>query len=266
MTTARPLLPLEPGVATRLSGSPFIVMLDVDGTLAPIAPRPEDAGVPPETHRAVANLASRPEVFVALVSGRAAPDAKRMVGVSNVWVLGNHGAESITPSGEEQVDPLVAPYETVMATARTALGPLTASLPGVIVEDKRWTLSVHFRQADQELVPRLRSTVDAVAAQNGLRVHEGKMVFEVRPPVRVDKGTAVMGLADRLGGLDEGASLLFIGDDRTDEDAFRLLRHRVPRAVTIRVADEMAETTAEFLADDPPAVRRFLEFLTVLRQ
>ncbi len=266
MSAARPLLPLEPGVEVRLSGSPFIVMLDVDGTLAPIAPRPEDAGVPPETQRVVASLAARPSVFVALVSGRAAPDARRMVGVSNVWVLGNHGAESITPSGEANVDPLVAPYEVAIAQARATLETLLAPVTGVIVEDKRWTLSVHYRQADQQIVPRLRSTVEGVAVQHGLRVHDGKMVFEVRPPVRVDKGTAVIGLADRLGGLVHGASLLFIGDDRTDEDAFRLLRQRVPHAVTVRVADESAETAAEFLADDPPAVRRFLELVAALRQ
>lgn len=266
MTAARPLLPLEPGVKVRLAGSPFIIMLDVDGTLAPIAPRPEDAGVPPETQRVVATLASRPDLVVALVSGRSARDAKRMVGVSNVWVLGNHGAESITPSGDEQVDPLVAPYESAIAQARATLEPLLASVAGVIVEDKRWTLSVHFRQADPQGVPHLRSTVEGVAVQNGLRVHDGKMVLEVRPPAKVDKGTAVMKLADRLGGLAEGASLLFIGDDRTDEDAFRLLRQRLPQAVTVRVADEAAETAAEFLADDPPAIRSFLELLAVLGQ
>lgn len=258
---ARQLLPLEPGARARLSGSPFIVMLDVDGTLAPIAARPEEAAVPPETQRVVAALAARPGTFVALVSGRAAPDARRMVGVSNVWVVGNHGAECVAPSGDETVDPRVAPFEGAMARVRVRLSALFAPVAGVIVEDKRWTLSVHYRLVDPRLVPRVRATVERVAAQDGLRVHDGKMVFEVRPPVRVDKGTAVVALAGRLGGLEEGASLLFIGDDRTDEDAFRLLRQRVPHAVTVRVADDDAETAAEFLAADPPAVRRFLESL-----
>lgn len=261
MSEPRPLLPLEPDVRARLSGSPRVIMLDVDGTLAPIAHAPEAAAVPPETQRAVAALAARPDAFVVLVSGRAAPDARRMVGVSNVWVVGNHGAECITPSGDETVDPQVAPYEAAVAQVRSRLVALLAPVPGVTVEDKRWTLSIHYRQADPQLVPRVQDTVQRVAAGSGLRVHDGKKVFEVRPPVRVDKGTAVLELAQRLGALEEGATLVFVGDDRTDEDAFRLLRQRSPYAVTVRVADEWAETAAEFLAADPPAVRRFLEEL-----
>jgi len=93
------------------------------------------------------------------------------------------------------------------------------------------------------------------------------MVYEVRPPVKVDKGTAVMSLAGVLGGLEEGASLVFIGDDRSDEDAFQLLRSRLPRAVTIRVAEDEAEvkaTAAEFVVPNTAAVRDFLEELESL--
>lgn len=259
MRGAQPLLPLASDVRARLSGTPLVVMLDVDGTLAPIAPRPEEAAVPPETRRAVAALAARDGVHVALVSGRAAGDARRMVAVSNVWVIGNHGAEVVSPSGEELVDPQVAPFESAMAQARTTLAQLLEPVQGAIVEDKRWTLSIHYRQTDPNIVPRVQACVDRVATRLGLRVHEGKMVCEVRPPVRVDKGTAVYSLAQRLGGLDEGAGLLFAGDDRTDEDAFRVLRYRAPAAVTVRVAeDARAETVAEFTVPDPPAVRELL--------
>jgi trehalose-phosphatase len=262
MRGPQPLLPLAPAVRARLSGTPLVVMLDVDGTLAPIAPRPEEATVPPETRRAVAALAARDGVQVALVSGRAAGDARRMVAVSNVWVIGNHGAEVVSPSGEEIVDPQVAPFEPAMAQARTTLSQLLGPVQGAIVEDKRWTLSVHYRQADPKVVPRVQACVDRVATELGLRVHEGKMVFEVRPPVRVDKGTAVFSLAQRLGGLAEGASLLFAGDDRTDEDAFRVLRYRAPLTVTVRVAEDgRAETVAEFTVPDPTAIRQLLEGL-----
>ncbi len=263
MRSPRPLLPLEPDVRARLTGDPCVVMLDVDGTLAPIAPRPEEATVPPETQRVVAALARRDAVQVALVSGRAAGDARRMVSVSDVWVVGNHGAEVVSPTGEATVDPQVATHEMSMARARAALDRLLEPVPGVLVEDKRWTLSVHYRQADPHLLPRLQSTVQQVAQENGLAIHDGKMVFEVRPPVRVDKGTAVFSLAQRLGALGEDAALLFVGDDRTDEDAFRMLRHRVPRAVTVRVGDP-AETVAEFVVADPPAVREFLEEMLAL--
>ncbi|HEY0972108.1 MAG TPA: trehalose-phosphatase [Gemmatimonadales bacterium] len=263
MRSPRPLLPLEPDVRARLTGDPCVVMLDVDGTLAPIAPRPEEATVPPGTQRVVAALSTRDTVHVALVSGRAAGDARRMVSVSGVWVVGNHGAEVVSPTGEATVDPQVAAHEMSMARARASLSRLLDPVPGVLVEDKRWTLSVHYRQADPHVLPRLQATVQHVAQENGLTIHDGKMVLEVRPPVRVDKGTAVFSLAQRLGALEEGAALLFVGDDRTDEDAFRMLRHRVPRAVTVRVGDP-AETVAEFVVADPPAVREFLEEMLAL--
>ena len=187
-----------------------------------------------------------------------------MVGVANVWAIGNHGAEIVAPSGEETIDPQVAPYQVPMAQVRNALTALLEPVAGVLVEDKHWTLSIHYRQADPHVLPRLQSTVERVATEAGLKVHAGKMVFEVRPPVRVDKGTAVFALARRLGALADGATLLYVGDDRTDEDAFRMLRHRAPGALTIRVAEEAAETVAELVVPDPPAVRHLLESLVAL--
>lgn len=265
MTGPRPLLPLGPELRQRLAGVPCVVMLDVDGTLAPIAPRPEEAEVPPETRRVIAALATREGVHLVLVSGRAAADARRMVSVSNVWVIGNHGAEVIAPDGEQLVDPQVAPFQAPMARARRRLAALLSPVAGVIVEDKRWTLSIHYRLADPHVLPRLQGIVEGVARELGLRVHAGKMVFEIRPPVVVDKGTAVYALAQRLQALTEGATLLFVGDDRTDEDAFRLLRMRAPHALTVRVSDEPdAHTLAEFLVPDPPAVRALLEELLTL--
>jgi trehalose-phosphatase len=262
VTTAagRPSEPLDEAVAARLVGRSLVLMLDVDGTLAPIAPRPDAAAVPPETRRIVAALAARADVRVALVSGRAAANARRMVGVSNLWVVGNHGAETIGPEGELSVDPQVAPYRVPIAQAARKLSSLVAPVPGVLVEDKTWTLSVHYRLADPAVVPRLKLTVDSVAAGLGLRVSDGKQVFEVRPPVHVNKGTAVLHLARRLGALDEEAGVLFAGDDITDEDAFRLLRAQLPKAVTVKVG-ESGPTAAEFTVRDPDAVRELLAAL-----
>jgi trehalose-phosphatase len=131
----------------------------------------------------------------------------------------------------------------------------------VILEDKVWTLSVHFRLADPAVVPRLRASIEAVADQFRLRLTEGKGVLELRPPVDHDKGTAVLALAKRLGGLVPGTSVIFAGDDNTDEDAFRMLRRHNHEAVTIRVADADVPTAAEFRLADPEAVRRFLDWL-----
>jgi trehalose-phosphatase len=256
-----PLLPLLPELGDRVLGSPRIIMLDVDGTLAPIVPRPQDAVVPQATRRAVAVLASRPGAHVVIVSGRGATDARRLVSVGNIWVIGNHGFEVMAPQGEIEVVPEAEEFRTPMAQAARKVGTLLTHVAGVTLEDKVWTLSIHYRLADAAVVPRLAVSLEAVAARYGLRLTHGKAVFELRPPVKHDKGTAVLALARRLGGLVPGTSVIFIGDDATDEDAFRTLREHNPEAVTIRVADDDVPTAAEFRLRDPELVRRFLEWL-----
>jgi len=261
----KPLLPLAPETRARLAGTPLVVMLDVDGTLAPIAPVFDQATVPLETQRAVAALLQRSDVHVALVSGRGAV-ARRMVGVSNVWVAGNHGFEIQGPNGEDFADPSVTSYRDVIATAVTRLRPRISAMKGVIVEDKAITLSVHWRLAEPATVLRLREAVDDVATALGLRVSEGKRIFEIKPPALIDKGTAVLALAERLMSGRDDASIVFAGDDVTDEDAIRALRAHHPRAVTIRVlGEENPPTDAEFSLHGTEAMRGFLEELARAR-
>ena len=265
-SVTRPLLPLAPDTRARLAGTPLVVMLDVDGTLAPIAPVFDQAAVPPETQRAVASLLERPDVHVALVSGRGAAVARRMVGVSNVWVVGNHGFEIQGPNGEDFADPIVMSYRDVIATAVTRLRPHISTMEGVIVEDKTITLSVHWRLAAPATVPRLREAVDDVATALGLRVTEGKRIFEIKPPALIDKGTAVLALAERLTSGRDDASIVFAGDDVTDEDAIRALREHHARSVTIRVlGEENPPTEAEFSLHGTEAMRQFLEELALAR-
>lgn len=249
----------------RLVGHPLLLMLDVDGTLAPIALHPSLATVPSETRRVVASLAAMPDVTVVLVSGRAAHDARRLVAVENVWTIGNHGAELMDPRGDVVVDATVVPFGPALARTANTLGPLLAPLEHVMLENKGWTLGVHYRAADDAVLPRLRAAVEGVVSQNGLRLTEGKMVFEIRPPVRVDKGTAIYTLARDLGALTDDAALLFAGDDATDEDAFRLLRSRVPRAVTVHVG-QGSETAAEFTVATPGDIRALLRRIATLQR
>jgi trehalose-phosphatase len=241
-----------------LAGRPLLLFFDVDGTLAPIAPQPTLARVPDRTRDVLAALVAMPRVTVGLVSGRAARDAKRLVGVEGVWTVGNHGAEIIAPTGDVSVDPEVSRYAEPMARTAQLLEPLVAPIVGVVLENKTWTLSVHYRAADERVLPRLRDIVGDVAAEHGLRVTEGKKVLELRPPIRVDKGTAIERLARDLGGLTDGASILFAGDDVTDEDAFRLLRRQDPNAVTICIGDG-ADTAAEFTLGNTEQLRALLE-------
>jgi trehalose-phosphatase len=203
---------------------------------------------------------------VILVSGRAASDANRIVGVSGVWIIGNHGFEVVTPAGELETDPDLANQSAAITQAARDLEPIVAAVAGAKLENKRWTLSVHYRLAARDAVPALRAQVERVALGLRLRMTDGKEIVEVRPIAHVDKGTAVVMLGERLGSFGSGASVVFIGDDRTDEDAFRSLRARFPGAVTIRV-DESGEeeTAAEVRVRDPAAVHGFLERLAASR-
>jgi trehalose 6-phosphate phosphatase len=241
-------------------------MLDVDGTLAPIVERFDRATVPEETRRAVAGLARQDGVHVALVSGRSAAVARRMVGVDNLWVAGNHGFEIEGPNGEDLADPSVFRYRAVIATAAERLEPLVRAMHGVIVENKAITLSVHWRLADPEIETELRQAVDQVSQPLGLRVTDGKRIFEIRPPALIDKGTAVLALGERLTRGHDDASIVFAGDDVTDEDAIRALRTHHPRSVTVRIrGEESSPTTAEFSLRDTQAMREFLEELSRVR-
>lgn len=243
-----------------------MVMLDVDGTLAPIVEKFDEARVPPETQAAVASLAKRDDVHVALVSGRSAAVARRMVGVSNLWVAGNHGFELEGPNGEDLADPSVHRYRDVIASAVARLEPAVAAMHGVIVEDKAITLSVHWRLADPETAAPLRETIEQVSEPLGLRITEGKRIFEIRPPALIDKGTAVLALAERLTSGRADASIVFAGDDVTDEDAIRALRTHHPDAVTVRIlGDESSPTDAEFFLSDTRSMRGFLEELARMR-
>jgi trehalose 6-phosphate phosphatase len=259
MTT--PGLPLSRDMLDRLMGDPLLLMLDVDGTLSPIAPRPEYAIVPPETQRAVAQLAALPGVYVAIVSGRSADDARALVCVDDAWVIGNHGIETAPPREPASAREDVAAFSDRIALAAARAEAVGGAINGVIVENKRWSLSVHYRLAHPRVVPELTKQVERIADDLGLRVTRGKEVLEIRPPVDVDKGTAAVALADRLGALHDDASILSAGDDRTDEDMFESLRRRLPRAVTVHVGvdPQTQQTAAEFSVSDTDAMRELLE-------
>ena len=241
----------------RLSGSPLVLLLDVDGTLAPLVSHYALAAVPDETRAILAELATLEGVRIALVSGRAPADARRLVGIDGLWAAGNHGAEFLSPDGAARVHDLVAPWAAPLREASDEIASAIERLDGVLLENKVWTLSVHYRLASDAVEPGLRAELERITSAHGLALHGGKMIFEVRPPVRVHKGTAVLELADTLGAHAPGGSALFAGDDVTDEDAFAALREHIPRAVTVLVGEDR-ETAAEFVVPGTEAFRDLL--------
>lgn len=197
------------------------ILCDIDGTLAPIADRPQEAGVPAAARGVLEALSAR-FALVACISGRRAEEARRMVGLDSLAYIGNHGIERLAPgAARPEIDPAVAPLAGKVRdfAASKFDGRLRAA--GVRLEDKDAIWAFHWRGApDPDRARELLEGVAAAAAAAGLVPHWGRMVLELRPTAAVDKGTAV---AAALAGADVRAAL-YGGDDTTDLDAFRRLR------------------------------------------
>lgn len=196
----------------------FGLFSDMDGTLSHIVPNPPDARV---TERSRALLAALRDVLplVAVISGRGAGDVHARVGIPGLIYIGNHGLEQWVGSGTAFL-PEVAAFRPAL---EGAIDDLRGYLyPGMEIEDKGATVSIHYRQtADPDAVATIfRPLVVRAAADHGLSTFEGRRVFELRPPLEVNKGTAFEGLIRRHA-LD---AAVFIGDDTTDVDAFRAAR------------------------------------------
>jgi trehalose 6-phosphate phosphatase len=263
-----PAIPPSEELGRRLAPSPLLVALDIDGTLAPIASTPAGAAVPELTKVTLRCLTRLEQVQVALVTGRSAPDGQRMVELPGTWIIGNHGMEWIEPGGAIRVNNAAREAAPRIAAAAAMLNAQLHDIRGAIIEDKRWTLSVHFRLASPSDRPTMEQALDDVARRLDLRVTHGKQVYELRPPVEITKGTALLELARVLGIRDGVGALFYAGDDRTDEDAFRALRGLANGAVTVHVGGEAAgdlTTSAEFSVPDPAALRQLLDWLVLHR-
>lgn len=212
------------------SGRPLAVFLDFDGTLVGIREKPELARLGPKRRAELGRLGRK--VKVAIVSGRPLAEIRRLVGVPGLAYVGNHGLE-IRASGRTWVHPAAARRAGSVARAAAAVKARTSGLAGVLVEDKGLTASVHFRLAEARLRrPLGRIVADEVRrSRGGLVLSRGKMVLEIRPNVAWDKGRGVLELMRGAGGAGRRFPI-YIGDDRTDEDAFRALGDR---GLTIRV-------------------------------
>ncbi|HEX8976608.1 MAG TPA: trehalose-phosphatase [Solirubrobacteraceae bacterium] len=235
----------------RANSQASAILLDIDGTLAPIVANASDAHVPQSTRQLLHTVANR-YGLVACVSGRRASEARAMVGVGTISYLGSHGVELLRAGWTEAVlDPGIEDWvRRIHDFGREADSADTRKLR-VRLEDKGAIVAFHWRGApDQDAA---RAAVDAIAARAqgaGLRTHWGRKVLEVRPPVTMDKGAGIRNLlADAGDGIE---TALYVGDDRTDLDAFQTLgklveEGRLTRAVRVGVASD--EGPSEIVAD-----------------
>jgi len=240
-------------IRDRLSGGPVLVALDFDGTLTEIDADPGRPGLTAERRAILARLPS-PERRLAIVSGRALADVRGRVGVPEAIYIGNHGLEIQGPGVERRPPEEVA--ERMARLLELAADHLEGE-GGVQVEDKTWTATLHVRpRGDTRRLAGIEARLRDLVEGAGFVLRSGKASWEIRPADAFDKGDALRYVIDAL---PEGSAerALYIGDDETDEDAFRAL----PSAVTARVGDRDVETAARYRLVDPAEVYRLLEAL-----
>jgi trehalose 6-phosphate phosphatase len=219
------------------------LFLDVDGVLAPIVPRPEDARVPEETRAELRRLAGR-YALVACISGRAGDDARRIVGVPELIYVGNHGLEA-----EPEIQEWAPRLRGFLATVEWPR-----------LEDKGLTAALHYRDLPDEAAARMQLEEIAQRARAaGFVARFGRKVLEVVPPIEANKGTAIRRL------LESHAirRALFAGDDTTDLDGFAALDGL---ETAVRVAVSSAEGPIELGARADLVVGSPAAFLELLRQ
>jgi trehalose 6-phosphate phosphatase len=248
-----------------LTHRPAALITDVDGTISPIALDPTAATVMPGCREALAVLTRHLEV-VAVLTGRSPEVAVEMVGLSDIEYFGTHGMEEWTPEGN-MVHPTAARFVDVINRV-TPVVRAELRYPGIIVERKGPTLAVHYRQTldPAQMRQTILQTLGPIANEAGLAVYEGRMVVELRPPPPLGKGWTVEDIARYR----RVASLVYLGDDRTDIEAFEAVRDWREEApgrygVTLAVAStEMPPAlalVADYVVDGVPAVELLLREL-----
>jgi trehalose 6-phosphate phosphatase len=243
------------------------VLLDIDGTLAPIVRHATDAHVPEATRSLLIEIAKRYRV-VGCVSGRRAAIARQIVSIGTIAYVGNHGGELLRPGATRpEVDPELAAWTE--RVRRFAARAYTAEHQRIRVrsEDKDAIAAFHWRGApDEAAAAAAVEEIARSALEEGLAVHWGRKVLEVRPPVDLDKG---LGIATLLHGQPVTVAL-YVGDDTTDLDAFRGLRSLVREgalttAICAAVSSDEAPpelaAEADLLLDGTAGVRGLLEAL-----
>src|SRR6201993_3255898 len=235
------------------------VFFDYDGTLTPIVSHPGDAWLSDSMRQTLCLLAAR--VPVAILSGRDLDDVRGRVHVDGIVYAGSHGFDIAGAGGLHRE--LGAAYLPVLDMAETELREALDEIPGAQLERKHFSVAAHYRNANENDAVRVALAVDAVAARHReLHKLNGKKVYELLPDIDWDKGKAVLWLLETLE-LERGKALpIYIGDDRTDEDAFHA---PAKRGVGILVSEHPQATAANYCLNNPEEVERFLRELIARR-
>ena len=260
-----------PTIQSQIRGASHILLAcDFDGTLSPLVERPEWAVLPEQTRESLRALTGLSDYTVAIVSGRSLADVKAKVALSDLFYIGNHGMEMEGP-GIHRVAPDALAGRSVMESLIDELRSKLASFGGTRIEDKGLGFSIHYRlvapDSQQDLVHYVHEALRPAREAGQVVLVEGKKVIDVRSAVSWDKGKALAFLLETLShdGPDSRSLLsIYLGDDVTDEDAFREVNRR--EGLSIVVGLEGRSSQARFGLDSTDQVRQFLERLLSMKE
>lgn len=241
----------------------LFLFFDYDGTLTPIVDRPEKAFLPTVTKNLLEKAKRSAGVVTSVISGRQLSDLEKRVGIRGLVYVGNHGLE-MKARKWRWVHPGAKRFQSVVKKVIAELEPRTRAIDGAVLENKTFGLSLHYRLVPKKKIPALYASfnkaIEPWISHKKARCAEGKKVWEVRPPFDWSKGTAVLKLLERYRWSNRDV-VLYFGDDQTDEDAFRILKHQ---ALTVRVG-KGDETSARYVLKNSQEVGKLLGQLLRLR-
>lgn len=231
-------------LAAGSAESGIALFLDFDGTLVGITDRPEQCVLPASLRSVITALSEHPRCTVAIVSGRPVSELRSLIAIPKIHLAGNHGL-FIEGPGYRYAHPGIAPAKPLIDAIGKRLVERMKNMPGVWIEAKPASCALHYRQATRNAARRARSLLSKIVQEDDvekkLRVMQGKKVLEILPAIAWDKGEAVLWLLRKFGGE---RYPVYIGDDTTDEDAFRVLSGS---GLTIRIGRSAGTAAGYFI-------------------
>ena len=231
----------------------LFLFLDYDGTLTPIVSRPELARCPAEVKTLLEKLRDSRHILLAIISGRSLEDIRDKVGIPGITYVGNHGLDIQNPAGRHQKK-LSLQREKELKKITRILQESFAEIPGILFEDKGPILAIHYRNVAKKYFGRIQQDLKETLApwKGKWKIGYGKMVCEILPGIDFHKGKAVKEILKRT---TKNFLPIYLGDDRTDEDAFREVKGR---GMSVFVGASGSTSEAEYFLKNPSEVKRFL--------
>jgi trehalose-phosphatase len=248
---------LNSKIDDQLNGKDPVFFLDYDGTLTPIVKHPEDAVLSFEMRSELKELAS---LFkVAIISGRDLNDVKKLVNLNQLIYAGSHGFDISGPDNLRMQNPDGIECLPELDDAEETLKKNLSAVEHVEVERKKFAIAIHFRNVNEKHVDEIQSIVDEVRKNHPkLKKDFGKKIFELKPDIDWDKGRAILWLLDKIELASEKAVPVYIGDDLTDEDAFKSIQDK---GIGILVGDHGKSTLASYKLESVQEVKKFFQWV-----